>query len=48
MAKMECATGVLSNHRILIKLKGKIHSIMIRPSILYSSECLADNKHVKK
>ena len=45
---MRSASGVLRDHEILIKLKGKFNRMTMGPNILYCSDCQAIRKHVKK
>ena len=37
--KLKSASGVLGDHRIHIKSKGKFYKMVVRPIMLYDSEC---------
>jgi hypothetical protein len=37
--KWRQASGVLCDHRVLLKLKGKFYRTVIRPAMLYGAEC---------
>ena len=38
------ASGVLCDRRVLLRLKGKYYSTVVRPAMTYSSECWAVKK----
>ncbi|KAL4204408.1 hypothetical protein AMTRI_Chr01g131910 [Amborella trichopoda] len=43
-AKWGCATVILCDRRIPMKLKGKFYRTVVRPTLLYGVECWADKK----
>jgi Reverse transcriptase (RNA-dependent DNA polymerase) len=47
--KWRCASGVLCDRNIPVKLKGKFYRTAVRPAMLYGAECWATKKqHVHK
>ncbi|KAB2606459.1 hypothetical protein D8674_006176 [Pyrus ussuriensis x Pyrus communis] len=47
--KWKSASGVLCDHRMPLKLKGKFYRVTISPAILYGTECWAvKHQHVHK
>ena len=42
--KWKHATGVLCDKRMLVGLKGKIYCTVVRPAMMYGSECWALKK----
>ncbi|KAL4188350.1 hypothetical protein AMTRI_Chr08g159640 [Amborella trichopoda] len=43
-AKWRCATGILCDRRIPMRLKGKFYGTTVKPTLLYKAECWADKK----
>ncbi|KAL4189875.1 hypothetical protein AMTRI_Chr08g209200 [Amborella trichopoda] len=43
-AKWRCATGILCDRRIPMRLKGKFYRSTVRPALLYGAKCWMDKK----